>query len=102
MTIPFSLDAARTAVLSMDLQNGIVANYLKGQEDFLGRAARVLKEARARGLSVIHIQVGFRPGMPEVSERNALFGGIKSSAQHQKLFEGTSGAIHSAVAPEGD
>lgn len=102
MTIPFSLNAARTAVLSMDLQNGIVANYLKGQEDFLGRAGGVLKEARGRGLSVIHIQVGFRPGLPEVSVRNSLFGAIKNSAQHQRLFQGTSGEIHSAVAPEGD
>jgi nicotinamidase-related amidase len=40
--------------------------------------------------------------LPEVSERNALFGAIKNSAQHQRLFEGTNGAIHSAVAPEGD
>jgi len=32
---------------------------------------------------------------------NALFSSIKSSVQHQKLFEGAAGAIHPDVAPEG-
>jgi nicotinamidase-related amidase len=54
-------------------------------------------------MKVIYIQVGFRPGLPEVSTRNPLFASIKNSPQHQKLFQGDIGAIHSAVAPvEGD
>jgi nicotinamidase-related amidase len=53
-------------------------------------------------MMVIHIQVGFHPNLPEISPRNALFSSIKSSVPHQKLFEGEAGAIHPAVAPEGN
>ena len=53
-------------------------------------------------MSVIHVQVGFRPGLPEVSLRNPLFGVIKRSAQHQQLFLGPTGTIHPTVAPQAD
>jgi nicotinamidase-related amidase len=102
MVEKFSLDAARSAVLSMDCQAGIVSIYGKYQEGLVERAAKVLERARARGMPVIHIQVGFRPGLPEVSARNALFAAIRSSSQHQKLFEGTSGAIHPDLGPRGE
>jgi nicotinamidase-related amidase len=92
----------RTAVLSMDLQAAIVSVYAKGQEDFLPRVAGVLERARASGMQVMHVQVGFRPGLPEVSLRNQLFGAIKSSPQWQQVFQGPSGAIHPAVAPRGE
>jgi len=99
---PFSIDTARTAVLSMDLQAGIVSIYAKGQADLVNRAASLLKKARDLGLSVIHVQVGFRPGLPEVSSRNMLFSAIKNSVPHQQLFQGPAGAIHPAVAPQGE
>jgi nicotinamidase-related amidase len=88
-------------VLSMDLQAGLVSIYVK-EPEFVGRAAGVLKLARGAGLLVVHVRVGFRPDLPEVSSRNLLLGAIKASPQHQKLFEGPAGAIHEAVAPEGD
>jgi nicotinamidase-related amidase len=93
-------DLSRAAVLSMDLQNAIVSIYAKDQSDFMPRVAGVLKAARERSAKVIHVQVGFRPGLPEVSSRNALFGAIKSSAQWQSIFQGAAGEIHSAAGPE--
>ena len=96
------LDTARTAVLSMDLQTAIVSIYTKDQPDLVTRAAGVLKKARDRGLSVFHVQVGFRPGLPEISPRNLLFSSIKNSVQHRQVFEGPGGAIHPAVAPQGE
>jgi len=93
-------DAAHAAVLAMDCQAGIVSIYAQGQDEFLERAADVLRAARVSGMQVIHIQVGFRPGFPEVSDRNAIFRAIKSSAQHQKLFEGAAGAVHPRLGPE--
>ncbi|HEY1160523.1 MAG TPA: isochorismatase family cysteine hydrolase [Terracidiphilus sp.] len=86
----------------MDLQTAIVSIYAKGQEDFLARVASVLKAAKGYGLCVIHVQVGFRPGLPEISLRSPLLSAIKNSVQHQQLFQGTAGAIHPAVAPQGD
>ena len=94
-------DPSRTAVLSMDLQTAIVSIYVK-DFDMLPRCTGVLQRARSAGMKVIHVQMGFRPGLPEVSSRNTLFAQIKSSVQHQKLFDGPAAAIHPAVAPQGD
>jgi nicotinamidase-related amidase len=53
-------------------------------------------------MTVVHVRVGFRPGLPEVSSRNKLFAAIKLSSQHQQLFQGAAGAIHPALGPEPD
>lgn len=100
--MPESLpDLSRAALLSMDLQTAIVSIYSKGQQDeYLARVAGVLDWARTRTMSVIHVRVGFRPGLAEIGTRNSLFAAIKSSPQWQQLFEGPSGAIHPAVAPQ--
>jgi nicotinamidase-related amidase len=88
----------------MDYQSAIVSIYAGAEQDeLLSRAGTVLDHARVNGMTVIYVQVGFRPDLPEVSPRNLLLGAIKSSPRHQQLFQGDAGAIHSAVAPhEGD
>jgi nicotinamidase-related amidase len=93
---------SRTAVLSMDLQTAIVSIYAKGDSELLTRVASVLNAARARGMKIIHVQVGFRPGMPEVGGRNQLFAAIKSSEKWRQVFQGTAAEIHPAVAPQGE
>ena len=93
---------AHTALLSLDCQTGLVSIYAKPQEEFIERCSSVLQAARKAGIAVIHARVGFRPGLPEVTTRNRLFGSIKSSPQHQKLFEGTAGAVHPKLGPEPD
>ena len=100
MPLDAPIDPARTAVLCMDCQAGLVAVYAKPQEEFIARASRLLAAARHAGFQVIHVQVGFRPGLPEVSGRNRLFAAVKSSPEHQRFFEGASGAIHPALGPE--
>jgi nicotinamidase-related amidase len=103
MSTNLSFDRTRTAVLSMDYQAGIVSIYAgEEKESLLARAAGVLGGARGCGMTVVHVRVGFRPGLPEVSARNPLFAAVKSSARHQQLFEGDAGEIHPAVAPEGE
>jgi nicotinamidase-related amidase len=96
--IPF--EPGRTAVLSMDMQIGVVAAYTGNDPGMADRAASVLRAARTAGVTVIHIQVGFRPGMPEVDARNPLFGAILRSPEHQQFFQGPAGAIHGALGPE--
>ena len=103
--------------MSMDYQTGIVSIYDRDQAPatdaraqaratqtplLVERAASVLQRARSAGMRVIHVRVGFRPNLPEVCGRNALFNAIKNSAQYQRLFQGASGEVHAAVAPEGD
>jgi len=94
-------DLKHAALLSMDYQNGIIANYVGGPE-LLDRAARVLDNARTAGLRVIHVHVGFRKGFPEINERNAMFGAILSSPERRKMFEGRGPDIHDTVAPIND
>jgi nicotinamidase-related amidase len=100
MGIDRSFDISHTAVLALDCQTAIVSIYAKPQEEFLARAASVLRATRARAMPVIFVQVGFRPGLPEVSSRNKLFAAIQTSAQHQSLFQGSAGMIHPALGPE--
>jgi nicotinamidase-related amidase len=103
MADTFSIDPAHTAVLSMDCQAGIVSIYTReGKDAFLARVASVLNHARATGMTVIHVQVGFRPGLPEIHPTNALFGAIKSSEQHQRLFKEPLGVFPETIAPQGN
>lgn len=99
MTERASFVPARTAVLSLDLQAGVVSVYVKDC-DFIPRVAHVLELARNAGIRVIHVKVGLRPNVPEASPRNRFLSGVKASARHQLFFQGDSGAIHSSVAPE--
>jgi nicotinamidase-related amidase len=96
---PNSVDPNHTAVLSMDLQSGIVSIYAPNDEGFIARAAAVLQRGREAGLTVIHVKVGFRPGLPEVHARNVLLGAVKASPQHQQLFSGAAGSIHPSLGP---
>lgn len=93
-------DPKHTAVLSMDLQAGIVSRYLGDDDPLLLRARSVLERARTARCLVIHVHVGFRPGLPEVSERNPLFGAVKKSPEWQKLFVGSAAGFHPLVAPQ--
>lgn len=94
------INPARTAVLSMDLQAGIVSIYTKDdKENFLARVSSVLNWARTNKIQAIHVRVSFRPGLPEVSARNPMLASIKESTQHQQLFQGPIGEIHPAVSP---
>ena len=96
-----SLDPKHSAMLSMDLQAGIVSIYTRNDE-LLTRAGALLQQARETGLTIVHVKVGFRPGLPEIHRRNMMLGAIKDSPSHQKLFTGDAGAIHEAVAPVED
>lgn len=99
MKIDPALVPARTAVLSLHMQSGIVSLYAGSHPEMLARAAQVLHAARGRGMTVIHIRMGFRPGLPEVSPRNPLFSAIRGSEQHQRLFSGPAGEINPILGP---
>ena len=103
MADTFSIDPTRTALLSMDCQAAIVSIYTReGKDAYLARVASVLNHARTIGITVMHAQVGFRPRLPEISSRNALFAAIKSSEQHQQLFREPYGSFPELIAPKDD
>jgi nicotinamidase-related amidase len=101
MTTQLTIDPKTTAMLSMDCQTALVSIYAK-DPDFVARAAGLLSQARAAGMTVIHVQVGFRPNLPEISARNRFFSSLKNSPQHRQIFEGAAGAIHPALSPQAD
>jgi nicotinamidase-related amidase len=96
------LDPLRTAVLSLDIQTALVAIYTKHAPEFLPTVASVVAHCRKVRANLLHVRVGFRPGFPEVSERNLFLAAMKSNPQHRQIFEGEFGAIHAAVAPESE
>jgi nicotinamidase-related amidase len=72
------LDTAKTAVLAMDYQNGVVSTIPMAQErNVVQKAKPVLEAARKAGMPVIHVILQFRDGHPEVSPRNRMFGFMK-------------------------
>ena len=98
MSETFSIDPRAAALLLMDFQVGVIDGFAGPDKDAtLDRAARLLTAARDSGLRVIHVVVGFRPGHPEVSRRNASFGPMRGS---DRFTAGDPGAaIHPAVSP---
>jgi nicotinamidase-related amidase len=89
-------DHGHTALLLMDLQQGIIENY--SNPDFLTRIKPAIKAARRAKLPVIWVKVCFRSGYPEVSERNQSFSTIRSSGRFTE--NDPKSAIHPALEPE--
>ena len=58
-----------TALLIMDVQQGIVERFAS-DVGYLDRLATAIAAARGAGVAVTYVTVAFRPGYPEVSERN--------------------------------
>ena len=86
-----------TALLIMDVQQGIVARFAGDGDGYLGRLAIAIGAARAADVMVGYVTVGFRPGYPEVSERNKTFAAIAGTG---RFTDGDPGArIPGAVAP---
>jgi nicotinamidase-related amidase len=96
-----TLEPSRTALLVMDLQADIVARIGDQAAPLIERAAGLVAAARKAQLSIIHVVVGFRPGYPELSPRNASFAAV---AQNGRFVVTTPGAdIVPAVRPaDGD
>ena len=67
-----------TALLAMDIQNGIVGRI--AAPDYLPRLTRAVDAARGAGIPVLHVVVGFRSGHPEVSDGNKMFGALPEGA----------------------
>jgi nicotinamidase-related amidase len=65
---------AKHALLVMDVQRVVVDRY--PDPTYLPRLREAIGAARAGGLPVIYAVIGFRPGYPEISTRNKMFGAL--------------------------
>jgi Isochorismatase family len=87
---------APMALLIMDVQQGIVERFAS-DDGYLDRLARATAAARGAGVAVIYVTVAFRPGYPEVSERNKSFSAIAGTG---RFTDGDPGMqIPAAIAP---
>jgi nicotinamidase-related amidase len=87
--------AAQECLLIMDYQAEIVARYAAAAH--VAQVAQALEAARANGTPVAFVQVGFRPGYPEVSPHNRAFSAAKAAGRFMLGDPGTE--LDSRVAP---
>jgi nicotinamidase-related amidase len=93
-----TIDPKTAALLVMDFQTDIVAMVGADQEALLSRTAKLIDRVRQAGARVIYVVVGFRPGHPEVSPRNASFATLRETGRFAAGAPGSE--IHVAVAPK--
>jgi nicotinamidase-related amidase len=94
-----SIDPRKSALLLMDFQNFVLDNFVSRDagDRALGCASALLDSCRAASLLTIHVNVGFRPGYPEIGRRNRLFSTLKGSGLVEPGSEGAK--IHKKLAP---
>ncbi|MGV3466135.1 MAG: cysteine hydrolase family protein [Heyndrickxia sp.] len=88
----------KTALLMMDLQNGIVPHLGENLEEAIIPYQKALKAAREHSLPVIFVRVGFNNGYPEISPKNKAFSAISKYGAMTVHDEATQ--IHELVIPE--
>ncbi|HEX4220529.1 MAG TPA: isochorismatase family cysteine hydrolase [Acidimicrobiales bacterium] len=92
---------ARSALLVMDVQNGVVERYGTDSGPLLVALATATRAARHAGVPVIYVRIAFRPGSPEISGRNRTFSAL--AERGGMGVDDPSTQIHPAVEPgQGD
>jgi nicotinamidase-related amidase len=85
-----------TVLLVMDVQRGTLERF-GDDPGYRSRLSQAITAARAAGMPVIYVVIGFRPGHPEISRRNRTFATVAASGAY---VQGSPAAeIHPAVAP---
>ncbi len=89
------LDQKKTALLTLDLQNGIFG-FVPAADAVVTNAAKAVDFARKKQFLIIHVGLGFAPGHPELPDTESRWKRLKDN----NLFViGTpSAAFHSAIA----
>ena len=88
--------ANHSALLVMDVQNGIVQRFAE-KPNALVPFQRAVSAARHAGIPVIFVRVAFRDGYPELSAKNKTFSAVTKLGG--MTISDTSTQIHSSVAP---
>lgn len=87
----------KTALLVMDLQNGIVSRFVQHGTELLP-FQRAVETARRHSIPVIFVRVAFSEGYPEINPRNKSFSAI--SRFGGMTVSDTATQIHKSVQPE--
>jgi nicotinamidase-related amidase len=87
----------KTALLVMDVQNGIVSRFAKNGKVLLP-FQKAVEAARRHNIPVIFVRVAFREGYPEISPRNKSFSAF--SGFGGMTVSDTATQIHESVQPQ--
>jgi nicotinamidase-related amidase len=88
------LDPKKTALLTLDLQKGILGSA-PGAEAIISNASRAVEFSRKNYFQIIHVGLGFSEGHPEISDIDSSFKKVK---QDNLFVKGTESAeFHSAI-----
>ncbi len=94
-------DMNDTALLVMDVQNGILARVPDSADALLATLAGATAAARDHGIPVVHVRVAFRTDGVEISPRNRAFSALAATAPMG--LDDPATQVHPAVGPvEGD
>ncbi|GLV14023.1 isochorismatase [Alicyclobacillus hesperidum] len=88
---------AQTALLVMDVQNGIAGRYMK-DETTLQPFRLAVDAARKAGMQVIFVRVAFSEGYPEAGPRNKMFSRLSQAGG--MTVNDNSTQIHDLVKPQ--
>ncbi|MHB1208089.1 MAG: cysteine hydrolase family protein [Acidimicrobiales bacterium] len=88
---------ATTAVVIMDVQNGIVQRLGERAVAYLDTVVKVRDAARAARMRVVYVRVAFREGAPEISEKNQAFTALAATGGFLESSSDTQ--IHERLAP---
>ncbi|HTC21640.1 MAG TPA: cysteine hydrolase [bacterium] len=93
------MDPKKTAVLSLDIQEGLLG-FVPGAAVIFPRAAQVIEASRKGGFPIFHVGIGFEPGYPEISPANKRFMMVKERGLFVKGSD--SAKIHPSIFKPGD
>jgi nicotinamidase-related amidase len=88
------LEPGKTAVLSLDFQDGIFG-FVPGAEAGIANAATTVDAARTSKFKIIHVGLGFEPGYPEIGVKKSRFAMLKERGLFRKGSD--SAAIHKSI-----
>jgi nicotinamidase-related amidase len=83
-----NLNPKKTALLTLDLQKGILG-MAAGAESILPNAAKAVEFGREKQFFIIHVGLGFSKGHPEIPDTESLFLKVK---QNDLFVKGTASA----------
>jgi nicotinamidase-related amidase len=91
------MPGSRPVLLLMDFQHGIVESL--GSPSVVEAADRAAKAARAAGIPVMFVRVGFRPGYPEVAASNASFSALTAQGGDAYTQDHPATQVHASLTP---
>ena len=86
------------ALLVMDMQLSILSTAADNATGFIEKVAEAIKKAREAQIPVIYVVLGFRNGLPEISESNKMFMPFKTGLAEADMQDWST--IHPDLAPE--